>query len=375
LGEHLGLAHVRAGRNGVTVRRALLLAMLALLAPSLARAHDVSYSYADLRWERTRVDLKLTLHRDDAAPALGLAAPESLMAAPFLSRKAQRLFRFVTARVHVRGEADDLSFRLEGAEAVPDQHAVRLTLSATLPHPVSRVSVIEALFPENPQHETFLNAYASDGRVLAQEVLTAKHSSAEVYAAGPEGVLAVLRTFVAAGVHHIYIGPDHILFIIGLLLLGGGIGRVLRVATAFTLAHSITLALAVLGLVRVPGRIVEPLIALSVVYVGFENLRVGTRAADWRTRIAFAFGLIHGFGFASVLREFGLPHAALAWSLLGFNLGVEIGQASIILVVVPLFGALRAGLPRLAARAVAIGSWGIVCTGGFWFVARLLTRG
>ena len=357
------------------MRRALLLIALILLAPSLAGAHDVSYSYADIRWERTRVELKLTVHRDDAAPALGLAAPESLMAAPFLSHEAERLFRFVTARVHVRGEADDLSFHLERAEAVPDRHAVRLTLSAALPHPYSHISVSEALFPENSQHEMFLNVYGSDNRVLAQEVLTATHADAEVYASGPEGVLAVLRTFVAAGMHHIYIGPDHILFIIGLLLLGGGIGRVLRVATAFTLAHSITLALAVLGLVRVPGRIVEPLIALSVVYVGFENLRVGARAADWRTRIAFAFGLIHGFGFASVLREFGLPHAALAWSLLGFNLGVEIGQASIILVVVPLLGALRAGLPRLAARAVAIGSWGIVCTGGFWFVERVLARG
>ncbi|HYQ96206.1 MAG TPA: HupE/UreJ family protein, partial [Candidatus Eisenbacteria bacterium] len=84
---------------------------------------------------------------------------------------------------------------------------------------------------------------------------------------------------------------------------------------------------------------------------------------------------IHGFGFASVLREFGLPHQALAWSLLGFNLGVEVGQASIVLAVVPLLGMLRAGLPRVAARAVAAGSWGIVLTGGFWFVERVLARG
>ena len=231
------------------------------------------------------------------------------------------------------------------------------------------------LFPEIPQHETFLNVYDARGKILLQDVLTAGHAGADVYATGPRGILAVLATFIQAGIHHIYIGPDHILFIIGLLLLGGGLGRVLRVATAFTLAHSITLALAVLGLVRVPGRIIEPLIALSVVYVGFENLRVRAGDADWRTRIAFAFGLIHGFGFASVLREFGLPHQALAWSLLGFNLGVEIGQASIVLAIVPLLGMLRASLPRVAVRTVAAGSWGIVCTGGFWFVERVLTRG
>jgi hydrogenase/urease accessory protein HupE len=265
-------------------------------------------------------------------------------------------------------------FRLAGTEVVSDQHAVRLTLKADSAREFARAHVDAVLFPEIPQHETFLNVYDTEGRVVLQEVLTANRPGAEVYATGPAGVLAVLGTFIRAGVEHIYLGPDHILFIIGLLLVGGGLGRVLRVATAFTLAHSITLALAVLGLVRLPGRVIEPLIALSVVYVGFENLRAGVRASDWRVRIAFAFGLIHGFGFASVLRELGLPHQALAWSLLGFNLGVEIGQASIVLLVVPLLGALRAWLPRVAARATAAGSWGIIGTGAFWFVTRVLTR-
>ena len=98
-------------------------------------------------------------------------------------------------------------------------------------------------------------------------------------------------------------------------------------------------------------------------------------AALTRTRIAFAFGLIHGFGFASVLREFGLPHGALAWSLLGFNAGVELGQVCIVLAVVPLLAFLRTATPRLATRTVAAGSWGILCTGGFWFVQRVLARG
>src|SRR5207248_11064008 len=125
------------------------------------------------------------------------------------------------------------------------------------------------------------------------------------------------------------------------------------------------LALAVLGVVRISGRIVEPLIALSIVYVGFENLRARPGGRDWRTRIAFAVGLIHGFGFASVLREFGLPDGALAGALLGFNVGVELGQVLIVLAVVPLLAALRAGLPRVASRAVAGGSWAIIATGGF----------
>ncbi len=360
-------------------RAAIVVAALALLAPALApspaSAHDTSYSYADLRWGRERIGLTASIHRDDAAQALGIAAPESLMAAPFLSRQAEALSRLVLSRLHVRSGERALVFRTERVEAKPDQHAVALAFATDLPASIPHLRVDAALFPQNAQHETFLNVYAADGRVLAQEVLSASHTGVDLYAAGAAGVLAVLGTFVRTGIHHIFIGPDHILFIVGLLLLGGTLGRVLRVATAFTVAHSITLALAVLGVVRLPGSVIEPMIALSVAYVGFENLRSRAGGTDWRIRIAFFFGLIHGFGFASVLRDFGLPHGALAWSLLGFNLGVEIGQVCIVLVVVPLLAALRAGVPRFASRTVTAGSWGIICTGGFWFVQRVLARG
>src|SRR6185503_11468236 len=160
----------------------------------------------------------------------------------------------------------------------------------------------------------------------------------------PAGAFAVLRAYVEQGVHHILIGPDHILFVIGLLLPGGGMVRLLKVVTAFTLAHSVTLALAALGVVNPPARLVEPLIALSIVWIGVENLRRAMRArpdaaplgGDRRAAIAFGFGLVHGFGFAGVLAQFGLPKFALGWSLVGFNLGVEIGQAAIVLAVAPL---------------------------------------
>jgi len=357
------------------VKRSALIVVLTLLFPSLASAHDVSYSCADLRWMRDRVELSLTIHRDDAAPAIGIATPESLMSAPFLAGQADRLADLVTTRFHVAASGHDLVFRTERIEARPARRGITLTLLGDLRRgkfEPSRLSVRSTLFPESKQHSTFLNVYDARGRVLAQEVLTAERPTAEIYTAGSEGVLAVLATLIRAGIHHIFIGPDHILFIVGLLLLGGTLKRVTQVATSFTLAHSITLALAVLGIVRLSGRIVEPLIALSIVYVGFENLRARPGGRDWRTRIAFAFGLIHGFGFASVLREFGLPHQALAWSLLGFNLGVEIGQVTIVLAVVPLVAALRTFQPRLAPRALALGSWLIIATGGFWFVQRVL---
>ena len=111
-----------------------------------------------------------------------------------------------------------------------------------------------------------------------------------------------------AGIHHILIGPDHLLFLVGLLLLGGTIRQLLLVVTSFTLAHSITLSLAALNIVSPPARIIEPAIALSIVYVGADNL-LARGGRDVRAWIAFAFGFIHGFGFANVLREMDLPRA------------------------------------------------------------------
>src|SRR6185369_9937866 len=110
-----------------------------------------------------------------------------------------------------------------------------------------------------------------------------------------------------------------------LLLLGGTMGRLLKIVTAFTIAHSITLALATFQLVNPSPRIIEPAIALSIVAVGIENLVAQRRQRDVRAMLAFAFGFIHGFGFASVLREFGLPREALGVALASFNVGVELG--------------------------------------------------
>src|SRR6185312_10025742 len=145
----------------------------------------------------------------------------------------------------------------------------------------------------------FVNFY--DGGALGyQAILDGAKTHAEYFAGSRQGTFAVIRRFVPAGIHHILIGPDHLLFLVGLLLLGGTIRQLTLVVSAFTVAHSITLSLAALNLVTPPARIIEPAIALSIVYVGADNLLVrGGR--DMRGWIAFAFGFIHGFGFANVL--------------------------------------------------------------------------
>jgi hydrogenase/urease accessory protein HupE len=231
------------------------------------------------------------------------------------------------------------------------------------------LDVQASLFPYDREHETYLNVSEGDSLRL-QEMLDHRRERIRHFTGGNRGRSAIIGRFVASGIHHIFIGPDHILFVVGLLLLGGGIGRLLKIVTAFTLAHSITLALATLRIFEPPGRVVEPLIALSIVFVGIDNLRARP-GQDRRTLLAFLFGLVHGFGFASVLRDFGLPAGAVGWSLLSFNLGVEIGQAAIVAVVAPVLGAFTTRSPAWGARVVRAGSAVVVLAGAYWFGERV----
>jgi hydrogenase/urease accessory protein HupE len=192
----------------------------------------------------------------------------------------------------------------------------------------------------------------------------------------------VIRTFVLSGIQHIMIGPDHILFLIGLLLLGGSLPRLALIVTAFTIGHSITLSLAALDILSPPSRYIEPLIALTIVVVGADNilvLRAGKdssqQASDIRAWLAAVFGLIHGFGFASVLKEFGLPQAALGWSLFAFNLGVELGQLVIVGVVATALAMVRRQSEHWSARVALAGSIGVILAGLYWFVERVFLTG
>ncbi|MCA1658057.1 MAG: HupE/UreJ family protein, partial [Verrucomicrobiaceae bacterium] len=211
-----------------------------------------------------------------------------------------------------------------------------------------------------------------DGDVLRRQEIFDKDTTQIDYAlSSHQRIGNVIAQFIREGVHHIFIGPDHILFIVGLLLLGGTIGRLLRIVTAFTIAHSITLVLATLNILSPPARVIEPAIALSIIFVGADTLLQRDQKRDWRLLFAFCFGFIHGFGFANVLREMRLPAAALGWSLFSFNVGVEIGQACIVLAVAPLLALLYRRSVPVARRVVAVSSFGVVFAGSFWFVQRL----
>lgn len=170
--------------------------------------------------------------------------------------------------------------------------------------------------------------------------------------------------FLQLGVRHIWTGYDHLLFLFGLLVVCRSFRSVLVIVSCFTVAHSVTLALVTLGAVHLPASLVEPLIAASILFVGVENLvRRGAEAKD-RGAVAFGFGLVHGFGFANVLRDLGVGTSgtSVAGPLLGFNLGVELGQLAVAVIVLPLLWQLRTftwfnrlGVPILSGIIAAIG--------------------
>src|SRR5207302_1458145 len=226
------------------------------------------------------------------------------------------------------------------------------------------------MFPYDPAHQTFVNVYEG-GSLTSQAILDRGRTRFEYFAGTRQGAIAVVRKFVPAGIHHILIGPDHLLFLIGLLLLGGSIRQLLVVVTAFTVAHSVTLSLAALNVVSPPARIVEPAIALSIVYVGADNLLV-REGRDVRAWIALTFGFIHGFGFANVLREMDLPTRALGWSLFSFNVGVEIGQLLVVSIVATALAAVRARNEAAGRQLAFAGSIVVMAAGAFWFIQRVV---
>lgn len=223
-------------------------------------------------------------------------------------------------------------------------------------------------------------ARATSGEAVHDEVLYRGHASLSVPPAAAEAAQAGPSSrptrgafgFFRMGIEHILTGYDHLVFLLGLVLVPSRARTLLGVVTAFTVAHSITLALAALGVWAPSPSVVEPAIALSIVYVGVENFFVEDARKRWR--ITFPFGLIHGFGFAGALREIALPRPDLPLALATFNLGVEAGQVAVIAAVLPLVLALqrRAWFERRGVRLV---SGAVAVAGAVWFVLRVASGG
>ena len=341
--------------------------LLGVLTPLPAAAHPAPFSYLDVVVRGDGIDGILVLHVVDVAHELGLQEDE-LLKPGVAERERERVVALMSPRFTLRAGEQVLVPRWQGIETAPDRHAVALRFRIPVPRPGS-LAISTRMFPYDPIHQTFVNVY--EDNELRQQMIFAADSGERVYYSGTtQGALAVMQTFIPSGIHHIMIGPDHILFLIGLLLLGGSWKQLVKIVTAFTIGHSITLSLAALNVVNPPPQIIEPAIALSIVFVGADNLVRGS-GRDLRAWAALVFGLVHGFGFANVLREFGLPDEALGWSLFSFNFGVEIGQLVIVLLVASLLALIRRRSAPLGYRIAYAGSVVVIAAGAYWFVERV----
>lgn len=350
-----------------------------MVVATRAAAHPAPFSYLDLLLEREATRGSIVLHDFDVSHELQLDQPGTLRELEVARQQRDALIRLLETRLQLRADDAAVAFRWGEIEVLSERQSLRLPF--VLERAVrGRLDLQARLFPYDPAHQTFVNIYER-GTLQRQAILDARHATLTFYRGGLPGRWAAVLAFARSGVQHILIGPDHVLFLIGLLLLGGSWWRLASIVTAFTLGHSVTLSLAALGLVQLAPRIVEPLIALSIIVVGVDTLLVqrqrrSARAdatRDVRPWLAAGFGLIHGFGFAAVLIELGLPREALSWSLAAFNVGVEIGQLCIVLLAVGLGQvALKAAAVRvrselfLTLASVAVGSAGL-----YWLILRL----
>jgi len=202
----------------------------------------------------------------------------------------------------LRLRLDDAYFRPITTSLTRDPGGDTLTWEATEQRPAGSFKLEAPIFPDVPGDTTVVAVYR-DGKLIDRAALTPQHPDAVL----GENTTAVIRRFIEMGIAHILSGPDHILFVLGLILAGGSFRRLLAIVSAFTLAHSITLSCTALGVASLSPRIVEPMIAFSILVVGVENLLTGKPKFNHRVAMAFGFGFFHGFGFAGALTESGLP--------------------------------------------------------------------
>ena len=319
-----------------------ILFVLCTLLP--VRAHEIQASVADIDVTNGRVALDVQVNLEALVAGIGAEHDDTDQAPQAEQYDALRLLSPEELRARLDGERDRI---LNSFEVLADGARVPLALEEVTIAPVGDVELarasslaLAAPLPEGAETVTVRLDPALGDLILRGtgenqaygEYLQAGTSSQDIAVAAPTQRSAgdVFVQYLGVGFEHILpLGLDHILFVIGLFLLQPRVRPLLWQVTAFTLAHSVTLALGALDIVRVPGSIVEPLIALSIVYVCVENI-VSSKLHAWRPLVIFAFGLLHGLGFASVFEEYGIPEGQFLSALAAFNIGVEIGQLTVI---------------------------------------------
>jgi hydrogenase/urease accessory protein HupE len=358
----------------VAVAFAITVAVVASALPAAAHQINLSNARIELAADRTvKVEVALKGSDVDRVARTNVFDQQSgLVDAARLSTSTAPIAAYVSTHAIVQG-ANGAPCKAGPATVTPDQDGVivRVVWSCgdVRGDLVYRSTVLTDVDPAAKQV-----VLIGPGKDASQALLDASQTEVRV-TAPPPSLIEVIRRYVEAGVEHIFLGYDHVSFLVAIVLWARRLWPVIKIVTAFTVAHSITLSLAALQIVVLPSAIVEPAIAASIVYVAVENFF--SRDVDRRWRDTFVFGIIHGFGFASALQEFGLPRSAVIPALGAFNIGVEIGQVAIVSIVIPLLmgldwliAAARAAPPKRTAALVYALSSVIAALGCWWILER-----
>jgi hydrogenase/urease accessory protein HupE len=351
---------------------------LLLIGALTALAHDPGLSTATITVGDHRIDLVLGFAEKDV---------ESLLASCGDPVEIRNPEGFAAIRSELESlAARETNLRLGDRIAVPQQTATKLRDSQNIEILLrfertngSRLSLVSKFIARLPfGHREFVSVQTAGGGIVGEGMLSSDANTFQIDLRASAAFTArsdpihPFFVFLMLGVEHILTGYDHLLFLFGLLIVCRDMRSILTVITCFTIAHSITLALAALGVIQLPARIVEPLIAASIAYVGLENLLRG-ESAKRRWLITFCFGLVHGLGFAGALKESGIGSGqfGIILPLVGFNLGVEIGQLSVAAVVLPILWQLRKR-PGLMRQWAPLGSVAVTLAGSYWLLERVL---
>jgi hypothetical protein len=336
-------------------------------------AHPAPFTYLDVYLRPGGVDTTLVVHTFDLGHDLQVDANRLLDATELRGRETE-ISRLLTNRV-LFGIEDGpfVSGRWTNMVALPERQAVQIDGRFELGSNLGNLRLRAKLFPYDPAHQTFVNVYENNGLTL-QAILDASKTDLEYYAGSRQGLLAVGRRFLPEGFRHIAGGLDHWLFLVGLLLAGTSPRRWGILLCALVVGHAGAGVLRALNFVRPSPQFIEPVVALTIVYAGADNLMVrGGR--DVRSWISLAFGVFHGFWFASALGQMNLPNRAILWSLFSFDLGAALADLLIMTAVAAAVTLVRRRGEPTASRLLTIGSIGIIAGGVYFFVSRVFLQG
>ncbi|HEY0551324.1 MAG TPA: HupE/UreJ family protein [Verrucomicrobiae bacterium] len=345
---------------------------VSVLACAIARAHQPGLStvFVDLGSNRLSAELILAWQElEDAAPLDG--NHDRTLSDDELAAAMARLVRLAEGALSFESDGRMLSLKAPPAvrRDTNDATGIHFQLTFELP-PTQILTITSDIIAELQRGHSQILTVRRGSTTLLETVLERNKPTVELSltASQEQKASSPVRQFLMLGIEHIVTGWDHLAFLFGLLVVGGKLRDAVKIITSFTLAHSLTLALATLNIINIPSRIVEPLIAASIVYVGFENIVRDNFSKRWM--LTFAFGLIHGCGFASVLREMGIgTHGtSVVTPLVWFNVGVETGQLAITAIMLPLIWKLKPAFPK---RWVPATSVGLIVLGSYFLVQRV----